>query len=222
MQPLEILTIDQLIDYISGIGLLPLLNIGIEGWSADDVVDEECRYHTDPDEGWEWKLWEWKGPIVGETRCAYGKFFEKKAGFITQEWWPDFCNYRRSKYPYPAPGTIEETILETLKLSDAMITRELRAACGFNGTRMRSKFDSYLTKLEMGGYIVTEDFIYPRDKHGREYGWGWSLLTTPERLFGKEACKAPRTPEESYERLFKQLQVILPAVSEKRIARIIG
>lgn len=222
MQPLEILTIDQLIDYISGIGLLPLLNIGIEGWSADDVVDEECRYHTDPDEGWEWKLWEWKGPIVGETRCAYGKFFEKKAGFITQEWWPDFCNYRRSKYPYPAPGTIEETILETLKLSDAMITRELRAACGFNGTRMRSKFDSYLTKLEMGGYIVTEDFIYPRDKHGREYGWGWSLLTTPERLFGKEACRAPRTPEESYERLFKQLQVILPAVSEKRIARIIG
>ena len=222
MQPLEMLTIDQLIDYISGIGLLPLLNIGIEGWSADDVVDEECRYHTDPDEGWEWKLWEWKGPIVGETRCAYGKFFEKKAGFITQEWWPDFCNYRRSKYPYPAPGTIEETILETLKLSDAMITRELRAACGFNGTRMRSKFDSYLTKLEMGGYIVTEDFIYPRDKHGREYGWGWSLLTTPERLFGKEACKAPRTPEESYERLFKQLQVILPAVSEKRIARIIG
>lgn len=222
MQPLEILTIDQLIDYISGIGLLPLLNIGIEGWSANDVVDEECRYHTDPDEGWEWKLWEWKGPIVGETRCAYGKFFEKKAGFITQEWWPDFCNYRRSKYPYPAPGTIEETILETLKLSDAMITRELRAACGFNGTRMRSKFDSYLTKLEMGGYIVTEDFIYPRDKHGREYGWGWSLLTTPERLFGKEACKSPRTPEESYERLFKQLQVILPAVSEKRIARIIG
>ena len=222
MQPLEILTIDKLIDYISGIGLLPLLNIGIEGWSADDVVDEECRYHTDPDEGWEWKLWEWKGPIVGETRCAYGKFFEKKAGFITQEWWPDFCNYRRSKYPYPAPGTIEETILETLKLSDAMITRELRAACGFNGTRMRSKFDSYLTKLEMGGYIVTEDFIYPRDKHGREYGWGWSLLTTPERLFGKEACKAPRTPEESYERLFKQLQAILPAVSEKRIARIIG
>lgn len=222
MQPLEILTIDQLIDYISGIGLLPLLNIGIEGWSADDVVDEECRYHTDPDEGWEWKLWEWKGPIVGETRCAYGKFFEKKAGFITQKWWPDFCNYRRSKYPYPAPGTIEETILETLRLSDAMITRELRAACGFNGTRMRSKFDSYLTKLEMGGYIVTEDFIYPRDKHGREYGWGWSLLTTPERLFGKEACKAPRTPEESYERLFKQLQVILPAVSEKRIARIIG
>lgn len=222
MEQQDILTIDQLIDYISQIGLLPLLNIGIAGWSADDVVDEECRYHSDPDEGWEWKLWEWKGAILGETRCAYGKFFEKKAGFITQEWWPDFCNYRRSKNPYPAPGTIEETILETLKMNDSLITRELRAACGFTGTKMRSKFDSYLTKLEMAGYIVTENFVYPKDKHGQEYGWGWSLLTTPERLFGKETCKTNCSPESSYERLFNHLRQILPAVDGKRIARLLG
>ena len=222
MQQHDILTIDQLIDYISQVGMLPLLNIGIEGWSADDVVDEECRYHTDPEEEWEWKLWEWKGPILGETRCAYGKFFEKKAGFITQEWWPDFCNYRRSRNPYPATGSIEETILETLRLNGSLITRELRAACGFTGTKMRSKFDSYLTKLEMGGYIVTEDFVYPKDKHGKEYGWGWSLLTTPECLFGKEACRTSRSPEESYERLFQHLQALLPGLSENRIARIIG
>ena len=218
----DILTIDQLIDYISQVGMLPLLNIGIEGWSADDVVDEECRYHTDPEEGWEWKLWEWKGPILGETRCAYGKFFEKKAGFITQEWWPDFCNYRRSRNPYPATGSSEETKLEPLRFSGSMITREIRAACGFTGTKMRSKFDSYLTKLEMGGYIVTEDFVYPKDKHGKEYGWGWSLLTTPERLFGKEACRTSRSPEASYERLFQHLHVLLPGLSENRIARIIG
>ncbi len=35
--------------------------------------------------------------------------------------------------------------------------------------------------------IVDEDFIYPRDKHNREYGWGWSLLNTPEDLYGREA-----------------------------------
>ena len=34
----------QLIEYINDVGFLPLLNIGIEGWSADDVMDEECRY----------------------------------------------------------------------------------------------------------------------------------------------------------------------------------
>ena len=218
----EILTIDQLIEHISQTGLLPLLNIGIDGWSADDAVDEECRYHSDPEEGWEWKLWEWKGPILLETGCAYGKFFEKKAGFITREWWPDFSNYRRSRFPYPASGSIEEAILETLKESGSLITRDLRQALGFTGTKMRGKFDGYLTKLEMAGYIVTEDFVYPKDRHGKTYGWGWSLLTTPERLFGKEALKTHRSPQASYDRLFDHLSHLLPDVEEKRIARILG
>ena len=68
---------------------------------------------------------------------------------------------------------------------------------------MRSKFDSYLTRQEMATYIVTEDFIYPRDKHNHEYGWGWSLLNTPEDLYGREACQCNRTPLESYQRIFE-------------------
>lgn len=67
----------------------------------------------------------------------------------------------------------------------------------------------------MGGYIVTEDFVYPRDKHGREYGWGWSLLTTPEALFGKEACHVDRTPLESRERMVGQFRKILPEASDE-------
>ena len=36
-------------DYINKIGFLPLLNLGISGWSADDVVDEDCGYTVFPD-----------------------------------------------------------------------------------------------------------------------------------------------------------------------------
>ena len=86
----------------------------------------------------------------------------------------------------------------------------------------RSKFDGYLTRLEMATYIVTEDFIYPRDKHNHEYGWGWSLLNTPEDLYGKEACQCNRTPEESYQRIFKHLKEILPDASDKQIIKLIG
>ena len=25
--------------------------------------------------------WEWKGPVITDTGCAYGKFFEKKAAY---------------------------------------------------------------------------------------------------------------------------------------------
>jgi hypothetical protein len=86
---------------------------------------------------------------------------------------------------------------------------------------MRSRFDGYVTRLEMGCYIVTEDFIYPVDKHNREYGWGWSLLTTPEQLLGREACQCGRTPEESYERMLRHFHQLLPEASEQQIKKLL-
>ena len=121
----------------------------------------------------------------------------------------------------PADSSIEETILLTLQEQGSMITRELRAACGFTGPKMRSKFDAYVTRLQMGCYIVTEDFVYPQDKHGREYGWGWSLLTTPEQLLGREACLCQRTPEESFQRIYNHFRKLLPEASERQMMKLI-
>lgn len=211
----------QLIEYVNEIGFLPLLNMGIGDWSAENVVDEDCRYVVLPDGGWEWQLWKWKGSVVMESGCGYGKFFMGKAGFVSREWWEDFCNYRRSLHPAPEEGSIEDAILQTLRGNGSMITRELRAACGFNGPRMRSKFDAYVSRLEMQCRIVIEDFVYPRDRHGREYGWGWALLTTPESLLGREACNSNRSPEGSLERLKAHFRHIIPQATEKSIEKIL-
>ena len=218
----EIYNAAQLSEFIRQIGFLPLLDSGIYGYSAEDIVADDCRYVTFPDGGWDWPMWKWKGPIVSDGSCVYGKFFNKKAGYISKEWWPDFFNYRRSIMPKLEEGSIEESILSVLWESGSLITRELRTACGFNGTKMRSKFDGYITKLQMACYIVTEDFVYPQDRHGKEYGWGWSLLTTPEQLFSKEACACPRTPDESYNRIYKHLRTILPDATDKQIRKLIG
>lgn len=128
----------------------------------------------------------------------------------------------RSRHPVPAEGSIEDSILATLGEHGSLITHELRAACGFDGPKMRSKFDGYVTRLQMGCYIVTEDFVYPTDKHGREYGWGWSLLTTPEALLGREACRCERTPQESYQRMLAHFRALLPEATEKQIKKLIG
>ena len=217
----EIYNSAQLIALIQELGFLPLLDSGITGYSAEELVSDDCRYVVLPDGGWDWPLWKWKGPIVTEGNCVYGKFFDKKAGFISKAWWPDFFNYRRSQHPVPAESSIEETILLTLQEQGSMITRELRAACGFTGPKMRSKFDAYVTRLQMGCYIVTEDFVYPQDKHGREYGWGWSLLTTPEQLLGREACLCQRTPEESFQRIYNHFRKLLPEASERQMMKLI-
>ena len=68
---------------------------------------------------------------------------------------------------------------------------------------------------------MTEDFVYPTDKHGREYGWGWSLLTMPERLLGREMCLCERTPQESFERMFEHLRRLLPEATDKQITKLI-
>ena len=242
MQNVEIHSCPELMDYIQEVGFLPLLDSGIRGYSAEDVVDEDCRYVVFDDGGWDWPLWKWKGPIVTEGRCVYGKFFAGKAGFVSKDWWPDLCNYRRSSRPAPAEGSIEEAILLTLAEHGSLITRELRAACGFDGPKMRSKFDGYVTRLQMACRIVTEDFVYPTDKHGREYGWGWSLLTTPERMLGRNMCQASpadplhpeqsspsrslperrgRTPQESFERMKSHLGKLLPGATTKQIEKLI-
>ena len=221
IKQIEIHSCPELMAYIQQVGFLPLLDSGIWGYSAEDVVDEDCRYVVLPDGGWDWPLWKWKGPIVTEGDCIYGKFFAGKAGFVSREWWPDLCNYRRSQHPVPQEGSIEEAILFTLGEQGSLITRQLRAACGFTGPKMRSRFDSYITRLQMACRIITEDFVYPQDRHGREYGWGWSLLTLPEQLLGREACQCPRTPQESFDRMFAHFKELLPDATDQQILKLI-
>ena len=211
----------ELMELISRIGFLPLLDSGIRGFSAEEMVDEDCRYVVFPDGGWDWPLWKWKGEVITEGGHVYGKFFAGKAGFISREWWPDFCNYRRSIHAAPAEESIEDTILLTLAEHGSLITRELRALCGFDGPKMRSRFDGYVTRLQMATRIVTEDFVYPRDRHNREYGWGWSLLTTPEQLYGREACVCDRSAEESLERILQHLHQICPGATGKQLLRMV-
>jgi len=217
----EIHSCPDLIECVQQLGFLPLLESGIRGFCAERMMAEECRFTQFDDGSWEWPLWTWKSSVIKNGACVYGKFFAGKAGFISLEWWPDFYNWRRSLTPTLEEGGIEEAIVETLQMNGSMITRELRAACGFTGPKMRSKFDAFITRLQMACYIVTEDFVYPTDKHGREYGFGWAMLTTPERQFGSESCKCNRTPEESYNRIFSHLRNLLPDASEKQITKLL-
>lgn len=212
----------ELMELIGRIGFLPLLDSGIRGFSAEEMVDDDCRYVLLPDGGWDWPLWKWKGSVITEGGHVYGKFFGGKAGFISREWWPDFCNYRRYKHPKPEEGSIEETILLTLAEQGSLITRELRALCGFDGPKMRSRFDGYVTRLQMATRIVTEDFVYPTDCHGREYGWGWSLLTIPEQLYGRDACCCDRLPQESFDLINRHLHALCPEATDAAIRRLLA
>ncbi|MBR1935703.1 MAG: hypothetical protein IJ835_06615 [Muribaculaceae bacterium] len=217
----EITNCNELMNAIHQLGFLPLLESGIPGFNAEAMVAPDCRYVNLPDGGWEWQLWKWKGPAVTEGDCVYGKFFASKAGFISHEWWPHFFNWRRTVAKPIEPASIEETIFFTLREHGSMITRDLRRACGFVGAKMRSRFDSYITRLQMSCHIITEDFVYPRDRHGNEYGWGLALLTTPEQLLDPDLLQCSATPDESYRLIFNHMVELLPFASTAQINRLL-
>lgn len=211
----------ELMECVQAVGFLPLLDSGVAGYSAEGLMAEECRYVEFDDGSWKWPLWQWKGPAVTEGDCVYGKFFAGKAGFVSRRWWPHLCNWRRSQTPEPKTDSIEDVILCVLREQGSMITRDLRKACGFTGSNMRSRFDGYITRLQMSCRIVTENFVYPRDRHGREYGFGWALLTTPELLLGADAMRCGNTPSESYSLMCRHLQSLLPHASPRQIEKLI-
>ena len=62
----EIYSATGMMELIQKIGFLPLLDSSIEGFSAEDIVAEDCGYARLPEGGWDWPLWKWKGEILQE------------------------------------------------------------------------------------------------------------------------------------------------------------
>lgn len=73
-------TVDEAIAYINEIGFLPLFKNDIPGFSLEERTAPEGWWSDDPERD----PWMWLG---GDRRdaenIAYGKFFDKKAGFIS-------------------------------------------------------------------------------------------------------------------------------------------
>ena len=89
----------DLIKAINKYGFLPFFRNSIEGFSIEEHIAPEHWYYSDSAQ---WDAWDWKGPVIQKTGCAYGKFFEHKAVYISRDWFPDFANYRRDGYDFDA------------------------------------------------------------------------------------------------------------------------
>lgn len=107
-------------------GFLPFFRCGIPGFSVEEMVAPEFWF-TD-EEG----AWEWKGPVIREGHCAYGKFFARKAGFVSREWLPDLTNYRRSRPLAPNEDTaaLDDVVLQTVWSKERPLSRNCAKCWG--------------------------------------------------------------------------------------------
>ena len=213
------------------LGFLPFFRCGIRGFSIEEMIAPE--YWFTDEEG----AWEWKGPVIREGHCAYGKFFNRKAGFVSREWLPDWANYRRSRLlaPNEDAAALDDVVMQTIQVEGTATIQELRHMLGFaRGRRRRTARDlatevaeeekislePILTRLQMEMRLVIADFEYNIDRHGNPYGWGVARYASPETLYGP--LTVDRTPAESFERIRDHFRRLFPDVTEPRLRRIIG
>lgn len=83
---------------IHKIGFLPLFSNEIPGFSVEEHVPAEYWWCDDASvDPWLWRMLLAKDPSI-----AYGKFFNRTAGFVSRDWFPTFANYRRNGYDFDA------------------------------------------------------------------------------------------------------------------------
>ena len=215
---------NDLVELVQEWGFLPLFRNQVSGFSVEEHTPSELWF-VDGVDG----PWEWKGPVIQQAGCAYGKFFCGKAGFVSAEWFPDFANYRRDGYDFDAryedglASYQDKTVYEMMEGQDSLLSKELKRMGGF-GKNGRKGFDTIMTRLQMQGYVVTTDFEYQNDKYGNVYGWGVARYATPERHFGDSFIQQVyrRTPEQSKEKILQHLRQICKEAESKQLLRMVG
>ena len=212
----------DLVRAVEQFGFVPFFKNRIQGFSLAEHAAPETWFSDE--EG----LWEWKGPVIRETGCAYGKFFGGKAVYISREWFPDFANFRRDGYDFDAlwedgkARHADKALYELLEPHAPITSRALKDLGGY-GKEGRKGFDQSITRLQHLGYVLISDFVYDLDRQGKPYGWGVAEYSTPEKHLGRDFRRKVyrRTPEESFERVLNHLKEILPNASEKALRQLL-
>ena len=81
-----------------------------------------------------------------------------------------------------------------------------------------------MTELQMQTYLIQRDFRRKVNKRGEEYGWPVSVYSTPESLWGYDVVSAAykEEPEESGDKIFRQLRQNFPATTREAILKVLG
>jgi hypothetical protein len=214
----------QLADLVRELGFLPLFRCEINGFSLQECTPAGYWFVKDV-EG----PWEWREEVAAGGEIAYAKLFNKKAGFISREWYPDFANYRRDGYDFDAryddglASMPSKAIMDVLlEHEGGLLSNDLKQLAGFGKSGAKG-FDTAMTHLQMQTYITARQFEYKHDKEGRPYGWGVGRYAVSENVFGAEwvTSRYAAKPAESKERIAEQAARLFPDAGVKQIDKLI-
>ncbi|SFD04476.1 AlkZ-related protein [Butyrivibrio sp. YAB3001] len=217
-------TVHEAIDYINETGFLPLFKNDIPGFSLEERTVSSYWWcgdsKVDP--------WEWREIIARSKEVAYGKFFEKKAGFISKKWLPYFANLRRDGYDFDALWDDEKASRRQKKIMDLfeedgeIFSNEIKARAGF-GKGGDKGFEGTITDLQMKTYLCVKDFRQRKNKKGEFYGWPIAVYSKPEAIWSYEyvTSRYGENPEDSGKAISDHIKEIYPVTTDSQIKRLL-
>ena len=220
-------TVEEAIAYINEVGFLPLFKNDIPGFSMEERTTPEYWWCDIPEKD----PWLWRAIIAGKHDIVYGKFFDKKAGFISKKWLPVFANYRRDGYDFDAlyedgkaplkHKRIMENFMEGNEDTE-IFSSELKKLAGFGKDGYKG-FEGAVTGLMMQTYLCNCDFKKRVNKKGAEYGWDVAVYSSPEHLFGYDYMTShyKDDPQESWRQLVEQMHEIYQIATDGQIRKLL-
>ena len=205
-------------------GMLPFFANRIPGFSVQEMAAPGMLFGETRDD---YGCWEWKGPVIQEQTTAYGKFFNRKAGFVSLDLLPDFLNYRRAAYPVN-PDSTERMILDIIRENEGLSSTELKRIIFGTPSRKRKPEDlveamEYVRpkRHSIEGPLLIADFEYKLTARGDRYGWGVAVYSTPEIWFERSFRETDRTPSESLDFLVDTLSAKLPGATRNQLTSLL-
>ena len=209
---------------VERLGILPLFKNSLKGFSVEEHVDPAVWFTDVPGP------WEWKGPVIRESGCAYGKLFEGKAAFVRRDLYRELANYRRDGYDFDArwddglAQRREKELYELVEANGPVVSRALKGIGGFGGKDGKPWFEPVMLRLQHGCYVLTSDFVYAKTRLGKPYGWGLAEYATPEQSMGAEFSDSvyKNSPEQSRSILLAWLKTLFPFTEERVLLRFLS
>ena len=223
--PSRIKNWEGLIDWVDEVGFLPLFQNEAAGFSVEEHTASLSWWTGDERHD----PWEWRRLIARSGQVAYGKFFGKKAGFISKAWFPHFANWRRDGYDFDSlwdeklASLRQKRIMDQFEGHKELFSFELKRLAGF-GKGGEKNFEGTVTDLQMRGYLLIRDFRQRTNKKGQPYGWNISVYTTPEALWGYDYIASAYSidPAQSRQLIYQQVKKHFPQASETALAAVLG
>ena len=208
---------------IREIGFLPLFSVGIPGFSIEERVVPFDWWTDDPERD----PWIWRMMLAEYDDIAYGKFFDRKAGFVSKQWFPAFANFRRDGYDHE--GLYEDgkmkggakKILDALELDENGVSHELMSGQIRKKAGVEKGFDGLMIDLQMQSFLLISRFQQKTNKKGIAYGWHLPSFMTPETKWGYDFVNGEdEKPSESYARIEKQIILFYPDADCREIRKV--